>query len=403
VNTVKRKEIISPLLFLIIIFVSFSVSPAFTNSKNGMNLLLIGVMGFSPIIIAYYMRFYRSDVWLILFIISLILFPLAVHPDTVRWSTIMYTAMYGLTFLAYKQLLYISKFTVVDYRKLLKYLIFSYFLVLIIQQFCVLTGLPIFSLSNYDLNNPWKLNSLTSEPSHSARILALLMYCHILAVELIKKRPYTFRLDFKDDKWVWLSFLWVMVTMGSGTAFLFIAIFLLKFIKFGNIFPLFITLGVIVFFVDMLDLTAYERTLNTFVATLSFDKDVIIEADHGAAFRIVPIMILAGMIDLSILNGWFGYGVDHVASFLSYYMPGLPDGQTGGGLLQVLIDYGFISFVLFLIFNFSNCFRKGDYLSVVFWITLAFMQSINSQILWLTIIALLTNKYFQREEKVQSK
>jgi len=399
ISTVKRKQILSSLLFLIIIFVSFSVSPAFTNSKNGMNLLLIGVMGLSPIIIAFYVKFYQSDKWLILFIITLILFPLAFHPDSIRWSTIMYTGMYGLTFLAYKKLLYISKFTVVDYHKLLKYLIYSYFFVLTIQQFCVLTGLPIFIVSNYDPNNPFKLNSLTSEPSHSARILALLMYCYIIATELIKKRSYNFRLDLKQDKWVWTCFLWVMSTMGSGTAFFFLVIVLLKFIRVKNILPLFIVIGVVVFLVNIFELSSYERTVNTFLATLTLDPDTIIEADHGAAFRIVPMIVLANMTDLSVLDGWFGYGVDHVASFLSFYMPGLPEGFTGGGLFQLLADYGFISFILFLIFNAAHCFRKGDYLSVVIWVTIGFMQSINSQILWVVIIALFTNKYFSNKVK----
>ena len=393
-SIVKRKKIISTSLFLTIIFVSLSVSPAFTNSKNGMNLLLIGVMGISPIIIAYYVKFYRSDIWLILFLMSIVLFPLVTHPDTMRWSTVMYTIMYGLTFFAYKRLLYIGSFTIINYQKLLMYLIYAYFLVLIIQQFSVLTGLPIFSLSNYDPNNSWKLNSLTSEPSHSARILGLLMYCYIVVKELIEKRSYNFRLDFKNDKWIWLSFLWTMTTMGSGTAFLFIILVLLKFLNYRNILPVFAIFSVIIFFASLFEFHAYERTFNTFIAVLTFDADTIIEADHGAAFRIVPMMIVIGMIDLGTVNGWFGYGVDHVASFLSMYMPGLPYGMGGGGLAQLSMNYGFVSFILFLIFNFFSCFKKGDYLSVVFWFMLVFIQGINSQILWLAIILLLTNKYF---------
>ncbi|MCK5538100.1 MAG: hypothetical protein KAI79_14840 [Bacteroidales bacterium] len=388
---------------VILIIVSLAVAPAFALGEGNRNLLLIGVLAISPIIILSSKRIKRSNVWLLLFMTSIILVPFVYQPASMRWSTVMYSIMFCLTFIAYVQLLYQDSFTAENYQKLLKYLIYAYFVVLLIQQFCVLTGLPIFNLSNYAPNEPWKLNSLAAEPSHSARIVALLMYCYISIKELIVKRKYNFHLDIKDDKWVWIAFLWTMVTMGSGTAFLFIPIILLKLIRFKSLIPLIIIFSGIVFLVNIMGINSFERTFKIFMAVLTLDVDTIMEADHSASTRIVPMIILSEMANLTTLNGWFGHGIDYVSSILSNLFPSVSEGFTGGGLLQVWIEYGFMSFILFVIFSFSNSFRKGDYLSIIFWFMLVFMNNVNSQIVWLCIVLLFTNKYFLKNIREQSK
>ena len=387
------------LFFLIIILISLAIAPAIVLGEGNRNLFLIGVMFISPIIILTSKRFKRSNVWLLLFMASIVLIPLVHQPASMRWSTVMYSVMFGLTFIAYVQLLYKKSFTVENYQKLLKYLIYAYFIVLLIQQFCVLTGLPIFNLSNYNLSEPWKLNSLAPEPSQSARIVALLMYCYITIKELIVKRKYNFRLDIKDDKWIWFSFLWTMLTMGSGTAFLFIIIVLLKFIRFKSLIPLIIIFAGIGLFVNMMGIDSSERTFKVFIATLTLDVDTIVRADHSASLRIIPMILIAKTMDLTTINGWFGHGIDYTIIFLSGKIPGVNEGFSGGGLLQFLLEYGLISFMLFVIFSFANSVKKGDYLSIVFWFMLVFLNGVNSQIVWLTIILLFTNKYFDKKIK----
>lgn len=389
-----KKTRLSPSSFLVIILISMAISPAFALGEGNRNLFLIGVMAISPIIIITSTKFDRSNILLLLFMASIILSPLLNQPASMRWSTVMYSIMFCLTFIAYKQLLRRKKFTIYSYQKLLINLIYAYFIVLLIQQFCVLTGMPIFNLSNYNPMEPWKLNSLAAEPSHSARIVALLMYCYITIKELTEQRGYNFHLDLKDDKWLWSAFLWTMVTMGSGTAFLFVAIVLLKFIRLKTLLPLFVIVGVIVFFANIMGITGIERMVKVFIATLTFDIDAIIRVDHSAAMRIVPMMILTEMVDLTTLNGWFGHGIDYISTFLYKIIPGVPEGFSGGGLFQLWIEYGFISFVLFVVFGFFNSYRKGDYLSIVFWFFLVFLYGVNSQVVWLCIILLFTNKYF---------
>mgnify|MGYP006074172237 CR=1 FL=1 len=388
---------------IILILMALAVSPAFALGEGNRNLLLIGAMGLMPIIILYFGRFDRINPWLGVFMLSVIIIPLIHQPQSMRWSTVLYSVMFCLTFMAYQELLHRSYFTPKHYLKLLKYLILAYFVVLVIQQFCVLTGLPVFNLSNYNPTEPWKLNALAAEPSHSARIVGLLMYCYITIKELVINRKYNFKIDIKKDKWVWIAFIWTMVTMVSGTAFLFIVIVLLKFIRFKNLIPVFILAGTIFILVNYFEITSFERTYKTVIATLTLDESTIIEADHSASVRIVPFIILGKMISLNSWDGWFGHGIDHVGTFLSDALLGVPEGISGGGMFQVWIEYGFISFVLFVVFSLFTTYRKGDYISIVFWFMLVFLYGVNSQIVWLCIILLFTNKYFFKRTSIKNK
>lgn len=393
----KSKNFIKFLLTFLLL--SMAISPAFALGEGGINLFLIGVMTISPMILLVNRKFYKNDIWLLIFMLSIILIPYINHSESMRWSTVIFSLLFCSTFLAYKNLLYANNFSILNYQKLLKYLIYAYFLVLLIQQFCVLTGLPIFNVSNYHINEPWKLNTLTSEPSHSARIVALLMYCYIEIKETVDNKKYNFYLNIKKDKWVWIAFIWTMATMGSGTAFLFILLVLLKFIKFRNLVPLFILFGILVFIVEANGIDAFQRTFKTTMATLTLDTKLIFEADGSAAYRILPLIVLAKMVSFFTFDGWFGHGIDHVASFLSDYVPGLPIGWTGGGLLQLWIDFGFLSFLLFLGFHFVSFLKKGNYLDLIFWFMLVFIQGINNQILWLCIMLLFTNNFFKQISK----
>ena len=380
------------LLYLILI--TLAVSPAFALGEGNRNLLLIGVMAISPLILIRYGKLYRFNKWLLVFMASIIIIPLIHQPESMRWTTVLYSIMFCLTFLAYCELFRKGVFTPINYLNLLKYLILAYFSMLLIQQFCVLVGLPIFNVSNYSPKEPWKLNSLAAEPSHSARIMALLMYCYITIKELVVHRKYRFKLDFKKDKWLWLAFIWTMITMGSGTAFLFILIVLLKFIRPRNLFPIIIGIVLIFALINVLEITAFERTYKIFKATLTLDKDTIMRADHSASMRIVPLLVVIENLGFNTLNDWFGHGIDYTGTFLSDQISGIKKGTSGGGLLQVWMEYGFLSFFLFLIFSLFNSFRKEDLLSLVFWFMLVFLYGVNSQIVWLCIILLYTNKYF---------
>lgn len=215
--------------FVVLFILSLSIAPAIFLGEGNRNLLLIVVMFIAPIFLLKYLKIDKIDILLLALFLYMIVVPMVYNPESYRISTVLYSVLFGLLFLSYKQLFYNSTFTVEFYSKLLKYIIYAYFITLLIQQFCVLTGLPVFNVSNYDPTEPWKLNSLSPEPSHTARIVALLMFSYIITIEIIKKRTYSFVQEFKIDKYIWLAFLWIMLTTNSGTAFLFLMLIFLNF------------------------------------------------------------------------------------------------------------------------------------------------------------------------------
>lgn len=383
--------------FLVLIIIILAVSPAFALGEGNRNLLLIGVMGLSPVLIIAFNKFHKSDIWILSFLISIIAIPLLHQPQSMRWSTVLYSCMFGLTFMAYTRLLSKSKLSPFNYLNILKLLIIAYAITLLIQQICVLLGIPIFNISNYLESEPWKLNSLSAEPSHSARIMALMMYSFITIKELLLSRTYNLKKDLHNDKWVWIAFVWSMLTMGSGTAFLFLPLVLLKFLKRKNIIPLILlsfgVFGVLV----VLGVDVFERTYKVFLATLTLDNNAILKADHSAAMRIVPFLVIMPMLSITTMNGWFGHGIDNVSTFLSDYIYGLPKGTSGGGLFQLWMDYGLIVFLIYVLTTLNIIYIKKNLFSLFFWFLLVFMYSVNSQIVWLCIILLFTNNYFYKK------
>lgn len=326
--TTEGKIKLSLSSWLVVIIISLAIAPAFALGEGNRNLLLIGVMAFSPLIVLKFHKLYKDDIWLYLFMISIVAIPPLVHPESLRWSTIFYSLMFATTFLAYKQILHRNKFTPQQYLHLLKYLIYAYFIVLVIQQICVLTGFPIFNISNYNPMEPWKLNSLAAEPSHSGRIVALLMYCYIVMKELITNKKYNFSSNIREDKWIWISFLWTMITMGSSTAFLFMGIVLMKFMRIRNFLSFIMLLSLILFIVNYVGIHSFDRTIKFMSAVVTLDTDKIIETDLSAAQRIVPLILIPKLIDMHSVNGWFGYGIDYVSTFLYKYIPGIPEGLS---------------------------------------------------------------------------
>ena len=385
--------------FLVLLILVLAVSPAFALGKDNRSLLLIGIMSLSPVLIIAFNKYHKTDLWIVVFMFSIILIPLLNQPRSMRWSTVLYSCMFCLCFMAYTRLLARSKLNPIKYLKILKVLILAYAITLLIQQFCVLFGLPIFNVSNYNETTPWKLNGLAAEPSHSARIVTLLMYSYIVIKEILLNGNYNLKKEFKNDIWIWIGFIWTMFTMGSGSAFLFLPLILFKTLKRKNIFPLILITISVFILINFLGIDQFNRTFNVVNAVITFDVDTIIAADHSASLRIIPFFVLITMLSLSTLDGWFGHGIDFVSSFMSDIIPGVTEGFSGGGLLQLFMEYGFVCFIIFTFGSILHLIKQNDRLSIVFWLLLILLNGMNSQILWLCSVLLFTNKYFLKFKK----
>lgn len=401
--TIKPKTHTFKVSILVSLFIIvFATSPdIFLYQKDDRNLLLIGIMALAPVTLFFSKKIYRLDILILFFLISIVFSPLLNHYDTLRWSTIAYTIMFGITFIAYEHLLKRNLYNINQYLKLLKNLLLAYFIVLLIQQFCVLLGLPVLLAGNYHPEEPWKLSSLAAEPSHASLNITILMYSFITIKELLLNRKYKLFSDSKVDKWVWTAFLWFILTSHSASALLLLMIFLSQFITLRNFLYLTIFGIVFVFIISFLDIPAFERASKFLTALLTFDPKEMISADHSGSYRFVPAMLIFQKVDITSIDGWFGHGIDYVSSFLYLVMPGTPKGYATGGLMVVWIEYGFLSFLLFLLFSFIAIYRNRKIMPIVLWFVFLFLgNGINTQTVWLALILLLTNKYFYQQQKL---
>ena len=176
---------------------------------------------------------------------------------------------------------------------------------------------------------------------------------------------------------------------------------LLKFIRLKDLLPLVFLITTIFGISIYFGVTAFERAYNVFIAVLSLNPEIITNADHSASIRIVPMLVLIPLLNITTLDGLFGHGIDYVGSILYLMVPGIEKGMSGGGLLQLWLDYGFIIFLVFTFGSIYFTFSKRNKLSIIFWFFLVFMYGVNNQILWLFIIFMYTVNFFNQFQNLK--
>ena len=383
------------LLFYLII-ISLSISPAFaTDPIDNRNYLLIGCMFLGPIIVLLSGKILpKIDIPILLLILLTFSTQLAFHPSTFRPSTVLFSCMFYIYFLAAVRCFIVANLSINSITILIKYLIYAYTIVLIIQQLCVIMGFPVFNLiCDYSTHNPWKLNSLSAEPSHTARYLGVLMYTFLKLCDIARGHTIGLSSSFKEFKSVWLAFLWVMITMMSGTAMIILALILTRYLKPKNIAIIFTFLALIFTIGLTSDFKPLKRSTTFIQAVTTGDTNLMIKADHSASIRVVPLILCLQHIDPETIDGWVGKGVDSTSKWMSKKMPGVPHGWSGGAIANYILEYGLIVGFLFIVFSFWCCYDSNNKISTIgFWIMCVLFIGVNTQIGWLCIVLLFIDK-----------
>lgn len=382
----------NPISIVNIFIVLLAVSPAFALGDGNKNLLLIGAMCFSPYFFIKYPVFLpKIDFPLIAICLMMITFPMIFHPETLRWSTLLYSCLFCMFFMAFVRVLNFSQYSAENFVQLIKWLMYAYCITLIIQQFCVLTGLPIFNLANYNPREPWKLNSLMAEPSHTARVQTLLMFFYISTQKYITGIDSIKKLLSQENKKVLAAFLYPIITMGSGTGFLLLLLLLIRFIPKKQVVSLAIAVLLltpcIVYVASNID--AAKRTVNFIVAMAKFDERQLIKQDLSAAIRVVPTIHGAKEVTTLTKDGVFGKGIDADAGLTP-----LPSVDCGAGSFSIWYNFGAICAIVFWLFSINICLLRNDVaMSCFFWLFLCFFYGgLNNQIIWLTLSLFLSYK-----------
>lgn len=308
----------------------------------------VGMMALMPFIFLLRVPYMSKAVVLgMLYLINIILSALF-HAATFRLSTIGYLGMFVITFFTFYNYVYKGVFSLEYFIRFVKAMILAYSICLICQQVLILAGIrfmPLVNLNNQFFLSINKLPSLSLEPSHTARILGILYYAYLKCNEYKQGSPVNIKQIFgKEHLWVTLAFLWSMLTMGSGTAFICLGILSLYFMK-GAYLLLSIPVFIGVYYtLSFFEVQQFQRASSVVEATLTGNSQNIIETDGSAASRITPMLNTIQAIDLNDFDTWFGHGVDY----------NLQEKKKGGKeLIGEINDYGLIAYILGLILVFS--------------------------------------------------
>lgn len=299
----------------------------------------VAVMCVMPLVLLLHMRINYALVLGGMYIFWLFFTTTVINAASFRASTILYGCMYVITYVVfYTSIWNYQVLNIDDFLGFIRKFFFVMVGVLLAQQLCLIVGfrtMPILNLCQY-YNRGIGANSLMIEPSMLGRLLALLYYAMLKCTEYRQDRMVSISEVFRGQmKWVTILYIWAVLTMGSGTAFVAVAILSLYFLRGRSLIwaiPIFIGAYMIM---DRMDNSSFHRAQRTFVATTSGDVELVKQTDGSASLRVAP-MLNTLHADFTQLDFWVGKGCDST-----------PDAWVRGtGNVGHIDDYGFISYIL---------------------------------------------------------
>ena len=254
-----------------------------------------------------------------------------------------------LLHIVYYNLLYKKHaFSLLYFIRLLRIMILAYAICLLAQQAFILIGIrnfPLIKLYNQYYLSIDKLPTWNLEPSHTARILGVLYYAYLKCCEIVEEEKLSLKRVFElPHRWITIGFLYTMITMGSGTAFISLMILAMYFLKrkaLWYVVPIFIGLY---FTLPLMNIKQLDRAVNVINATLALDAEAVRRVDGSAASRVTPILNTLNM-DLNDPEIWFGKGT--IRKEDRYH------GMSQKAKIGNIDQYGLISYIVSLILVFS--------------------------------------------------
>ena len=312
------------------------------------------------------------------------------HPESFRSSTIVYLAMFVVMYLTFYTIIWQDIFKIEYFLIILKTLVVLYVVFFIFQQFFLLIGIryfPLLNLSGEPYLEVFNTNSLSLEPSHTARILCVTFYTWMKLNEYKRGCKITVSYLWYNHRYFFLAFLYIMLAMGSGTAIIALFLLALYFVnrKILVIIPLILTS--VITLNEYINFEPLNRSIKVFTALNSANAEQIQKADGSAYYRIAPIVNTIQDSDIFSSAFWFGRGIDSAK-------------KNGTDLDKVMIggisDYGFISFIFLLLFVYTSAIRRIFCLETLFFIILMACTLGNTYYIWGIMLLFTIIKRFEK-------
>lgn len=378
------------------ILVLFCIQYIPIESRAGISYFKLAVSALCPFIFIFYTpKITKALFWCVIYY-CLVVFAAIMHPTTLRWSTVLFLLSFLITYITFYNLIIAEKaFNYNFFLQLVKNFLLAYFITLLIQQLFIIVGIKTFTLINLVqvLDRGIGANSLSYEPSTSARILTLLFLAMLRMYELKYGRSLSIQEIYQEAKWPTIGFLWCMLTMGSGTAFIALGILSLYFIRRQYAFIIIPLLIVFYILIPYIEFEPLQRAYKTFNAFLTLDTDIVRKADGSAAARVVPLVNTITSLDLMKWETWFGHGVDYSLSS-GVFSKIITIGGIG--------DYGLLSFIVMQILVYSCAIKRFFSIETLLWIGLFNMTLGNIPFQWGSIMLLTCSRYFA-EQRTETK
>lgn len=365
------------------------------ESRAGISYLKLAVSALCPFVFIILTPKITKALFLCVIYYSLVVFAAVMHPTTLRWSTVLFLCSFLITYITFYNLIIAEKaFNYNFFLRLVENFLLAYFIILVLQQLFIIVGIKTFPLINLVqvLNRGIGANSLSYEPSTSARILTLLFLAMLRMYELKYGRSLSFQEIFQEAKWPTISFVWCMLTMGSGTAFIALGILSLYFIRRQYAFiiiPLFIIFYLVIPYLNFEPLQRAYDILNAF---FTFDIETVRMTDRSAATRVIPLINTLTSLDFTKWETWFGHGVDYSLSSGIF-----SEIITIGGIG----DYGLLSFIIMQILVFSCAIKYFFSIETLLWIGLFNMTLGNIPFQWGCLMLFTCSRYFIEQNKTE--
>ena len=262
-----------------------------------------------------------------------------------------------------------------------------YFVWCIIQQVLTIAGIGYFPLLNMmkNLDRGIGCQSLSMEPSTFGRFMLVFYYAYVKCNEY-KRDEGAFTLSelfSGEHKWITIRFLWMMLTMGSGTAFLCLILFAGYFVRKDNWYYIIPILVVCYILLQNSGIEALDRATNTIEATATLDKETIQETDASASARIAPF-INSLNADFSKKETWLGYGIKYGK-----------DNNTFARQTATLFDnYGVMFYVYSQIFNYVCVYKFWSLAPIFILAGVTGSAGGNIQYAWMLMMVMTCVRYF---------
>lgn len=385
--TDKRYSFFTIYATLLLIFFGIVYKPI--ETMGGFGPVKLCCMIATVIILITRVPYFTKAVFLGLLYLSIQFLAAYAHPETFRASTLFFSAGLVFTYVGFYNILYTQHpFTIQYFIKFCKGMMMAYFILCIIQQFLIIIGHPIVPWLNQPvfLDRGIGCSSFAMEPSTFARAMLVFYYCYVKCCEYVRgEGPFTVKELFQDQyKWVTIRFVWMMCTMGSGTAFVCLIAFALYFVRKNNWYYIVPTFIVIYFYVlPNIEATQLKRATSSINATSTLDQEAVEEADGSAGSRISPF-INSLNADFTDPETWFGHGIDYARNNHMFTR------QTG----TLFEDYGLIFYIVAMIFNFTCAYRLRSLGALFMIMQVAGGAGTNIYYTWWLMMLMTCQKYF---------